>query len=186
MPTQTPEENCGHLWPGGLWPTLRCDYYLIDNFASTEKRIALHDTECPNWDKVSLNNTNIDMYNDKISSPEELGTVVEHKQTLGEFMVCNNHNNLTGLGLTFRDCQNKDHFVPVPVLYYDSTTCVGNVFSSTSYDCHKYLTSANDNGNMCWKDPGVISKTCGGIFLTPFPILKMIYLQNIRIQVKAS
>ena len=74
--------------------------------------------------------------------------------------------------------------MPVPVLYYDSTTCVGNVFSSTSYDCHKYLTSANDNGNMCWKEPGVISKPCGGIF--SFPILKMIYLQNIRIQVKAS
>ena len=74
---------------------------------------------------MSLNNTNIDMYNEKISSPEELGKVVEHKQTLGEFMVCNNHNNLTGLGLTFRDCQNEDHFVPVPVLYYDSTTCVG-------------------------------------------------------------
>ena len=102
--------------------------------------MAVHDTECPNWDKVSLNNTNIDMYNDKISSPEELGKVVEHKQTLGEFMVCNNHNNLTGLGLTFRDCQNKDHFVPVPVLYYDSTTCVGNVFSRTSYDCQVLMT----------------------------------------------
>ena len=65
-------------------------------------------------------------------------------------------------------------------------------YSSTSYDCHKYLMSersewlwcANDNRNVCWKEPGVISNPCGGIYLTPFPILKMIYLQNIRIQVK--
>ena len=63
-------------------------------------------------------------------------------------------------------------------------------YSSTSYDCHKYLTSelieqawyANDNRNMCWKEAGVISKPCGGIYLTNFSILKMI--QNIRIQVK--
>ena len=65
-------------------------------------------------------------------------------------------------------------------------------FSITSYDCHKYLMSelnervrcVNDNHNVCWKRPGVISKPCGGIYLTPFPILKMIYLKNIRIQFK--
>ena len=65
------------------------------------------------------------------------------------------------------------------------------VFSSTSYDCHKYLPSerseqgrcANDNCNVL-EMTGLILKLCDGDFITPFPILKMIFLQNIKIQVK--
>ena len=86
------------------------------------------------------------------------------------------------------------HYNTKTIQYYISTTWLEMIpiFSSTSYDCHKYLTNERservwwdkDYRNVCWKEPGVISKPSGGIFLTPFPILKMIYLQNIRIQVK--
>ena len=32
----------------------------------------------------------------------------------------------------------------------------------------------------CAEKTGLISKLCDGIFLTPFPVLEMQYLQNIR------
>ena len=51
---------------------------------------------------------------------------------------------------------------------------------SVANECDVLMTICN----VCWKEPGVISKPCGGIYLTPFPILKIIYLQNIIIQVK--
>ena len=60
------------------------------------------------------------------------------------------------------------------------------VFSSTSYDCHKYLMSdvVMTIVTCAGKNQVSFPSLCGGIYLTPFPILKMIYLQNIRIQVK--
>ena len=74
--------------------------------------------------------------------------------------------------------------------YYNSTTWVG--IDTCFFPAHVAIVinisrvwCAIDNCNVCWKEPGVISKPCGGIFLTPFHILKMVCLKNIRIQVKS-
>ena len=52
--------NWGRLWPSAiirLTAHFTCGLYLIWWFASIGKSVVKHDTECPYWDQMSLNNT---------------------------------------------------------------------------------------------------------------------------------
>ena len=53
-----PTQIQGTLTP----PALRVAWCLIWWSASIEKHMVLHDTECPYWDQVSLNNTKLQTY----------------------------------------------------------------------------------------------------------------------------
>ena len=59
IPTHTPEEYWSdHMQTPGWQPTLCVALCLIWWFASFKKKVlVIHDTECPYWDQVSLNNT---------------------------------------------------------------------------------------------------------------------------------
>ena len=57
--TQTPEEDWSdHMQSPGWQPTLWLDVWSGDLICKFRKSMVLHDTECPYWDQVSLNNTN--------------------------------------------------------------------------------------------------------------------------------
>ena len=59
IPTYTPEEYWSdHMQTPGWQPVLCVAWCLIWLFASLKKNIVVHDTKCPYWDQVSLNNTN--------------------------------------------------------------------------------------------------------------------------------
>ena len=61
IPTHTPdseEYQSDHMQTPGWQPILCVAWCLIWLFAILKKSVVIHDTECPYWDQVSLNNTN--------------------------------------------------------------------------------------------------------------------------------
>ena len=58
-PHNTPRKiKSDHMQSPGWQPTLCVAWCQIWWFASLDKSMVIHDTECPYWDQVSLNNTN--------------------------------------------------------------------------------------------------------------------------------